>query len=353
MGLLLALTLLNLVNLTLDLLRNDRVVSLSSTSELTDVVIGVLNDAKDDVLGNYDWDFLERHNGQAFFPAPVEYTTDGASGISLAERAVAATISGSQFTASNEADFSSNSLAVRVLIPGDTSFPDTSHRLVYLDTIGTNTLLGFENTYRGAAVSLGSFTIWSNEHILPATVREVLSVRDEEGEFRLDFADRTLDLEARIPRGTERFEEDPPLCNVGGIGFETHNDSVTGFDATRTTGTVLSIWDPPNEAKSLKYSYVYKHPDLAAETDTLQGVPDSIARIIVRFAYQKLLSSNVEAADPGFTRQVFAENTIMLTNARRRHRPMPARRAVPTPFGSSRGIRVNPRWDSQTVDAPT
>ena len=347
-----ALTLLNGVNGLLDLLRQDRVVSLSPSTELTDPIVGLFNEAKDDVLGREDWDFLQRHEGSAFFPAPIEYTTDNTAGVSVAERSVAGVITGSQFTASNESDFCSNSLVVRILIPGDTTFPDTSHRLFYLDAVGATASFGFENTYRGSAVSLGSFTIWSNEHILPATVRRVLSVRDEEGEFQLHFEDRTIELEKALPRPTQRFEDDPPIANVGGVGYETHNNSTTEFNQTRNTGTVLSIWDPPNVAKDLKYSYIYNHADLSAETDTLEGVPDDIFRIIVRVAYQKALSSNIEA-DPNMARQVLGENELMIARAKTHYRPMPAVRRTPTPFGSRRSTRVNPRWDSKSVPAPS
>lgn len=317
-----------------------------STGLSDQTIVGFLNEAAGDVLNCYAWSFLKRYDGQVFFPGPFTTTaggaiTDGFFGGNLNVAGVNAWDSTAvqEYTATLAVE---SRLVARIVFSGETS----SYRISQLFT-SANFPVSLLNAFRGTTYTNQGWTIFTYEHVLPDTVRQVLSVYDQDRELKLCLEDRDLDLIARQPRDSAQFG-DPDSVFVGGTAVSTTND----LGSASTTGLGFMVYPPPDSDKTLKYSYIYRYPALSADSDSWAGVPSEVVSLIEWFAYEKALDSNVED-DPDRAAKIRAKNEAVLDRLKSADSRMVYRRHVPREIGRRRDTR-NPRarWSSQVIPPP-
>jgi hypothetical protein len=194
---------------------------------------------------------------------------------------------------------------------------------------------------------------YCHENLLPTTVREVLSVRGEQGDVTLEFVDRVQDFERHIPRPQFFFSDVPEVLYVGGR-IQNTQLSVKGAGPygpiAQRTGTCAMVWPVPTNDLRLSYSYRVQHADLSAATDEWAGVPNNIIHLIewkaVEFAYKTGIKNDSKRA-------MLAEREVerRLARALAQHSAQPNRRRIPTYYGAPFGSNPRRRWASQTSSA--
>jgi hypothetical protein len=328
-------TFLDMVNGVLQKLREQEIASFTN-GNLEEVVKGLLNESMHEILEDYSWSFLIREDAQAFFPARYIGTTlDVTNGISSGAFNDATTTS---------ADWRERRRS-KLIVTEDTTFPNHSYVISAISADVTQPVT-LESIYRGDTIVGADFTLYSHEMALPETVRQVLSVRNENEPMRLVFVEKQISFDTLVPRVTDQFRDRPDVVYVGGIMQST----VQGTDAANF-GTGLMVWPPPSSDIVLKYSYVYRYEDMATETDVLLGVPKSVVRMIEWTAFQKSLMGNVED-DAARGRALRIENDLRISRLRAQDRPQTHHRLIPRAYGDRVHGPVNPRWETQEVPTP-
>ncbi len=364
--------LLEMVNSVRGKLREERITTISATDFLTTEIIELINDAGSEILEGDDWEFDVRHDGRLFLPSSQTGTTamfgdsfisgnpiyDNGASVSLST--LEDTDSGEVFEDVDLAGFrcSGNSVRSRLLATGS-DYPNTSWIItdVTIDASWLVLTLGSNLNLESDAAETGAWTTYANEAVLPATVKDVLSIRNEEEPLRLDFINRDLEFDARIPRPTDSFSGVPEVAIVGGT--MTSTSRTTGTDAWTTisdvdarTGVGITVWPIPNTDIHLEYSYRVQHADLSADTDSWDGVPANVIRIIEWLAFQKALDSGIQNDPEAATR---AERQVEKRRLRAQasQTRQPNLRRIPTSFGSRGGRNSRSRWATQSITAPS
>lgn len=316
-------TLLELVNRLRILLRSGEARgSISLVDEETATEVGLVNDAAEEVFSEHSWEFLKFHDGQAFFPGKHE--TVGATTVSRGSSIIVLAPSAPAVPIAQQG----NSFRARTVVTTASQFPDVAYTVAQIST-SADFRLTLDNRYRGPSGS-GTETVvlFCHEAILPTTVREVLSIRQTEGaSIRFDTIHRTKDFDEFYPEIGDNFSDQVRDVAVGDSFPIT---SVDGETVVRNLG--MTIYPAADTGVLLDYSYVYRHPRLADETDTFVGIPSEAEEYIVHKAYELALSSNIES-DPRMAAFVARRNEGRLVRLKQRDLVDAGRRRVPTPFG--------------------
>jgi hypothetical protein len=288
-------TLIGMLNDLRVLLREERITSISTTDELTQALILVINRAARNVLESHDWDFDVRNDGVQVLDASSEANT-----------------------------------GYRVLTAAAAG--------------GTNTLTLSQSV--PVAVTSGTIKLFANEARLASTVGKVLSARHEETPIRLAEVERHIAFDSLVPRDFDSFQANPDLVYVGSTVTDT------AASGTGTQGMGMMIWPPQSARVVIHYSYQYAHAALSAATDTFAGVPNHVSDLIVDRAFLSCLTSNIQN-DPERAIQVRRDFLVDLERAKSHKRRQPNRRRVLVPFGE-RGRRLHPniRWTTREISAP-
>lgn len=316
-------TLIELVNRLRILLRSGEARgALSLADEETATEVGLINDAAEEVFSEHSWEFLKWHDGQAFFPGKYEVAIvlslqNGLNGVSLEATAP-----------SNALTTQGNSFRARLVVPSASQFPDVAYTVASINTTGLFSLT-LDNKYRGpTSANSDNATIFCHEAVLPATVREVLSIRQSEGaSVRFRTVHRTMDFDEWYPELGDEFSD---YTRDVAVGDSLPITRVDGETAVRNLG--IAIYPPADTGVILDYSYVRRHARLAAETDEFAGIPSEAEEYIVHKAYELALSSNIES-DPRMATFVARRNEGRLARLKQRDLVDAGRRRVPTPFG--------------------
>ena len=335
-------TLLDSVKAFQRISREEEATAITDTLE-DQTIVGLLNDAAQDVLGDQIWSFLKRYDGVAFLPAAftatagLQFGTGSVTGVLNAGGA-------NSWGLANVGTFTSDVVS-RLRATGDTSFPNTSYVIESFGTVASFTVT-LKTPYRGAIVTSGPLEIYTSEYVFPATVRQVLSVWNEEEPLRVTFEDRDT-VNREIPRQTDQFSENPEIASVGGL----YTESQSGTSAVRTA-LGMWIWPPPDSDVQLQYSYVYRYPVLANETDAWTGVPSEFISLIEWTAFELALLANVEDDSERY-QSVRGRNRQKLSGLRQADNKAPNRRYVPHVIGGGNGnVHPNARWSSRVVPSP-
>lgn len=320
------------------LLREEPVTTVAGSAPDLVVQTALVNRAARGVLARRPWSFLHRDDGYLFFPAAVQVpagstalTNGQASGV------VVVPLSASEH-------YADGSLSAKLLVGGDSAFPQTSYRVANID-VGIVTTMTLGSPYRGATGSHAA-TLYANEAVLPATVARVLSIRNEEGSpVRFETVDGFDDFDRAYPQDSERFSEFPETVAVGGSFLSTSRSTFGTQTVAPAAGVGVRVFPPPSSDVLLRYSYVRRAPALAADADELVGVPDEVQDHVVNWAFYNALYSNIEDDAPRAraARVDLEAEYRALADA---DRVDVGRRYVPPPFSSRRA----PGWRRWTFD---
>lgn len=276
-----SITALELVNRVLRRMRDETVGNFAD--DKSQVILDLVNAAKDDVLTSRDWDFDLRHDGV------------------IVTRKTISTESG--VLAQHNTTFFDSALNDHVFDPPVTPpslFGDVITRFEYQgDATSSNEESGQVGTiwrmvdfttlsiatgaldaeWPGASTSTAKLKFFMAEYLLPDTVRDVVSMTNQNGvPLDLDHVDPGASFDQLIPDLAERFAA-PEMVAVGGFDKPTIERSV-GDDTPKLRVVFFPV---PDDEYRINYSYYYNHPDLVETTDTLKGVrPNVIASIVDR-----------------------------------------------------------------------
>jgi hypothetical protein len=286
-------------------LKWEDVSSFSATDDLTNVLIDCVNEAKRDVLENYEWDFDIRSDG--IFKTVAARTHTNA--VTITNGGTTATVVGGTFFG----DYDGGDLRMRIRLTEDPTYGDTAFIVTGSNTSGGNDVYTLETSWPGATASggSGSAELLVSEYIMPTTVRDVLSVMVEDVNVYVEFVDKaeTIDQQLTNPFLTQSTQ--PEICYVGGSTTPT---VLTGN--TATPGLGIWLYPVPSSVYLVRYTYRYRHPAMSATTDVLQ-VPDHVVDHIVNLAeaiaHRTRVAPDLEAAA-----QIEAlANTKLMRSARR------------------------------------
>ncbi len=249
--------------------------------------VQLLNDAADEHFNSYRWDYLERHDGYAFFPGTFIATT-GASIVPLISQ-VSLKVGASGITAADARRFSTN-VRTKIRITNDSKFAETEF---ILTAIGQDLTFvsDISQPWPGDTIVItASFELYTHEFILPDTVRQVFAVRDQEGQSDLSFVDRNSEMGNLLIRPLASSTDRPELASVGG----SYTTTALTAGNVGTEGMGLMIWPPPSADVMLQYDYNFRHANLITATDTWTRVPREHIALVEWMAFRNALDSNVE-----------------------------------------------------------
>jgi hypothetical protein len=312
------------------------------TGELTVVVKDLVNEAAREVLDSHEWSFMIREDGVAYFPGLHEAT----DGLTLGQYDTSGIANDADLLDSTFARKWTTPNRSRLVATSSTVVPDQSYAIKAIGRTPHLGLFDLEDRYFGSDITNGPFTVYTNEMALPADVKQVLSVRNEDEPVRLEEVEKYIQFDTVVPRPLDHTSSKPDVVYVGGTVKGTY--SVQGYDlGLRSSG--LMVWPVPSATVMLKYSYVSRPNTLSDETDELYFVPEEVEDLICWRAFEKALDSNIED-DPDRALRVRRNNearTLRLLEADEVGR---SRRRVLAPFRSA-GWGPGPysRWASTPV----
>ena len=282
-------TALSLVNWLLRQHRLDEVSSFGSV--VVSSLLDLINEAKRDVLESYAWKFDERSD-VILRTLPSATTTTGT------------VINGS--TTFSIPSFTGNwigksspervdGVVAYVAVTDDATYGSTAFRVVSASVSGTTLSGTLETAWPGTTATggTGSLTFYGLEYALPATVRGIISVRDQERTLQLYQAMGQQEFERIIPRPMDHIGGDPAVAVVSGIRAFTHltGDATNTGAFSSTADFSLAVYPIPGDFRILNVTYLYRHPELEATTDALSGVPMTVVDKIRWNAYYRSLIS--------------------------------------------------------------
>jgi len=358
-----------MVNAVRGKLREERIAAISTQDLLTTEIIDLINDAGSEILEGNDWEFDVRHDGKLWFPASQSGTDAGVNATTIIDDSASAWLFYSADSATGKvfddaaaidlAGFrcSGNRLSARVVLTS-LAFGNTSWIITEVNHAATALVLTLSTGLKMDQVAAGSdtWTTYANELVLPATVKDVLSVRNEEEPIRLEFINRDMQFDRCVPRATDSYSNVPEVIYIGGTVTSTIRSSTTVWDSisnvAAVTGTGCMVWPIPSADITLEYSYRVQHSDLSAATDTWTGVPDHIIHTIELRAFQSALESGIQN-DPDLAGRIERQVEKRTVRALMKQSRQPNLRRVPPAFGSQgHSHNTRRRWASQTIAAP-
>jgi len=362
--------LLQMINAVRGKLREERIDLISADDQLTEEIIGLLNDAGSAVLEGNDWDFDIHHDGRLFYPTSQSGTYLGFVAQKLPLNASAARLfysadagSGEVFEDDDAIDLagfrcSGNRARARLLVT-DSSKPNTSWIITSIGKGAAQLDVTISGNFFvdgvGDSAAVFAWETYVNEVVLPSTVKDVLSVRNEEEPVRLEFVEREMQFDQWVPRTTDSRGDRPEVVMVGGTITSTARTSSTAWDsisnANAVTGIGCTIWPIPNADVHLGYSYRVQHADLSLATDEWPGVPNDIIHAIEWLAYQFALDSGMQN-DPEAAKRAERQVEKRIARALNKQSRQPNRRRIPRAFGDRPHGDLRRRWASQTISAP-
>lgn len=344
-------TALQYINRLRVMIRDEQVDTIETSDDVTQDLLIAFNDAKDTILNEHLWSFRKRDDGIASFPG--KFSGTAFSSVLFSEVVTIDAVNLHTFFLGG-----SNS---RFQLTNHSVQPNRSYTIMSANTVAGNTEFVLGSLWPGEA---GAYTdpqwiTFTYEFTLPTTVGNVLSVRDEENDKQIPFADKDIQIDRIYPRPQVTFG-DAELVFVGGTStttsttdypqFENGTDKQKEIFARQSgiTATRMVIWPPPTDTMQLQYSYVYVYPDVLETADALLGIPRNVEQIIIMQAFYALLVGNKEA-DVVRAKEVARWIELALAKAKITDKRDPLRRRIMRPNGSAMGMNPNSRWASREV----
>lgn len=283
-----------------------------------DVLLDLVNTAKNEVFEMFEWDFDKRHDGIVTTIAPLTYASAVGTCVATNGSATVAVVGVTDYTTITAGESRSH-----IAITSDASFGATYFGILTGRHPTTSDSYVIETEWPGTTIGLAdtsAVSILTADYVLPATVRDVLSVMVEEQQVALGFVDKVHDIDDVIPNRFDTTSDVPEVCYVGGTLTPTEV-----FGDTATLGLGLMLYPAPSEVYTVRYSYRYRHPQLSATTDTVEAhvaVVDCIVDKAVAKAYRSAVAN-----DPEMAQQIELDVARRLVRLSSLTSPTPARHA--------------------------
>lgn len=278
-------TALQLVNRMARLLRQDPISSVATSPG--DNYLDVLNDAIGNVLGEKDYPFDIRHDGElptlASQSGSLLSLNNGGTVISIGsgDGMTADLFAGSlSASPSSTADEGRTGVITRIIPTSSTDFGDTAIRMTSATSIVGAVGIGIGHAFPGTTISSGTWQSLAAEYILPDLVRSVIEVRHEEEPLTLEKIPAAATFEQLVPRPHDT-QQNPTWVGVGGYDVATQITPDDNTNNRTQPGLRLIIWPVPTSAILLQYSYRIRHIPMTADTDVLEGVSSEVVSQIV------------------------------------------------------------------------
>jgi hypothetical protein len=322
--------------------REEQVTAFATSDDLHIALLSELNQAIRIVLEERTWNFQVRSDGTLKTKTGYVDTTQDVS--------VLGAIFTIPLSAATQSDLSGDFI---------TSFQITgspTHANTVFDFIGCSTdavssttgrtsfappaVLGFEITE--------GFTLAHYQFALPATVRSILEIWHQEENIEI-FQEHESDFRTLIPRPFEDYGSMPRVAFIGGTGNVTSSNTTSGTP-TGAVRNLIKLWPIPGTEELLNYRYVYRQADLSAETDSVDGVPQTVEDLIIQLAYARQLQSIQADPTRGLQMEAAAMREIELKHRNNRMDPNRTRRLESLddigsrPNGLLRSYSTVPGW---------
>lgn len=256
--------------------------------ELSKVLLDLLNEAMRDVLEGYRHTFDERSDLTfKTFPA-----VSGSTAAMVANTTQAAIFSytGEWIGKGAPSPERFYDATMYMAVTGDATYGNTAFRVTdgWLAT-ATDLRLNLEMPWTGANGSNLAYRLFAFEYALPATVRSVVSVRDQNGDIRLHQAMSVWQMEGIVPNLLDGIGGEPSCAIVTGYRTPTAlttDASNTGASSSNADYS-LALYPVPADGRAINVTYLYRHPELTDESSVLDGVPLHMVDTIVMVAHAK------------------------------------------------------------------
>ena len=167
-------------------------------------------------------------------------------------------------------------------------------------TAGSVSTLYLDNYFTGTTSVAATVRTLACEYSLPSTVREVLSVRNQNENNYL----RDVSSESWVSDFTRRAHltvSDRSICYAARRFAAPTVAAGTGLSSVPTViyspTTSVVIYPTPSTSYRIDYSYLISRAEMTATTDTLSGVPRSIEDLVVSLAFARCTQDAVGDAN--------------------------------------------------------
>lgn len=264
-------TALQLVNQVRRRMRHDDVTAIGQLRDLA--TLDAINRAMREVLLGNVWESDKRHTQRALKSritgATVQLNEGASTGVLIRTG-----LAQSDVYAEPDPNF-----ILRVAPLSSSQYANTAIRVLTTTVPSSDTSVITIPFTTSEAVSVTDAELFYSEYILPDTVRSVLSVTHQDESLSLEQVGATVEFSELYPRQQVEYGA-PKSVSVGGLDLPTYNIA----DDTPSPGLRMIVWPPPDDEYVLDIEYLYRHPELVAATDTLDGVPDVVVDSIVDMA---------------------------------------------------------------------
>ena len=328
-----SLTALQLVNRVRRRMRHDDVTAISQLRDLA--TLDAVNRAMRDVLMGNVWEDDKRHTQIQTKARVTDVTFSGSAGLSSV---------GVTRTAVWEDEDVHGDFILRLVPTGTSAYANTAIRALTTSPIfGTYTTIATTPFELVEATSSTAGEAFIAEYMLPDTIRSVLTVTFQDEDLSLEQVGATTEFAELYPR--QHIEYGPPKSvSVGGLDVPTY---VTGSTAP-DPGLRMIVWPPPDDEYVLDIEYLYRHPDLATATDTLEGVSDVVVDSIVDLATADMQQNYERNTTEG--RALRADGLEKLDRVKKAHGAQKAERAV---IGNWDGSAGRAAWRESLIGGRT
>jgi len=326
-----SLSALQLVNRVRRRMRHDDVTAIAQLRDLA--TLDAVNRAMRDVLMGNVWEDDKRHTQIALKArktgVSVTFNSGASTGVVSFSGAVTSDVIG---------DF-----ILRVVPLGSTQYANTAIRALTATAPSSDVsvvTLPF-TVSENIAVTAGE--LFYSEYMLPDTVRSVLTVTHQDQDLSLEQVGSTVEFSELYPRQQIEYGE-PKSVSVGGLDTPTYNPS----NAAPDPGLRMIVWPPPDDEYVLDVEYLYRHPELASATDTLEGVSDVVVDSIVDLATADMQQNYERNTTEG--RALRADGLDKLDRVMKAHGAQRAERAV---IGNWDGSAGRAAWRESLIGGRT
>jgi hypothetical protein len=280
------------------------------TDRVSVILVDLIGAAQREVLETLEWNFTDRHDGVLKLVKKRSYTTATATAAST----TVSIVGGTDYTKY------AGAFRSRLVVTEDAAYGETSFIVTNAATSGGDDTYTIDLAWPGTT-GTGNLNadLFVAEYQLPATVGDVLSVRDEEGDVSMEFVDKTTTFDMLYPNQHQSTAAQQTMVHVGGT---TTNTTLSGATATTLLG--MWVWPVPTEDKVLRYSYRYRPAALALLTDSLD-VPEHIVDDIVDLSVARAFRSKI-AHDPDLAAQREISTQARLRRKQQMTNPQPGQR---------------------------
>jgi len=237
--------------------------------------LNAVNSSIEEILTGRKWEFDLRNTGQLTTRGRLDALTIKTDAGSTSTSVVSST-----FTLDD--DYFGGDYIARVLVDGDSEYAETSFRIARTGVLFNNSVQLILETVFPNTNTLGSLTpceIHYSEYIMPDTVESIVRAAYQEYPLTLRQVDPKVSYPELFPRPHIEFGP-PEIIAVG--GFDLRTEKTIGN--VEKPGLRMAIWPVPDDAYIIDYSYYYRHPELSAIDDVLDGVPVNVVSRIVDLA---------------------------------------------------------------------